>query len=73
MGLTKKGVASVVLLAVSLLAVTTGAFAITEADVTSATGSAGGEDTVSAGFKYLLTFAVGLYVGRKVLGMFGRS
>ncbi|MDN5637443.1 MAG: hypothetical protein L0G48_04770 [Staphylococcus equorum] len=68
-----KGLVSTLVIAVSLLGATTGAFAITDADVTGATGASGGESAVAAGFKYLLTFVVGLYVGRKIVGMFGRG
>lgn len=71
--LSKKGVITALVLMVSLVGVSTGAFAVTEADVTTATGAANGESVVAAGFKYLLTFVVGLYVGRKILGMFGRG
>ncbi|MFW1958243.1 hypothetical protein ACG91D_22175 [Acinetobacter guillouiae] len=70
--ISKKGFITALVLMISLVGVSTGAFAIGAEDVTTATTSAGGEATVAAGFKYLLTFVVGLYVGRKILGMFGK-
>lgn len=47
-------------------------FAVTAADVTTATGAANADETQSTAWKWLLSFAVGLFVGRKILGMFGR-
>lgn len=46
--------------------------ALSGADVTAATGATGAEETQSAAWKWLLAFVVGLFVGRKILGMFGR-
>ncbi|WP_414659906.1 hypothetical protein ACMHYC_19060 (plasmid) [Acinetobacter courvalinii] len=48
------------------------ALAITGADVTGATDAAGADESQSAAWKWLLSFAVGLFVGRKILGMFGK-
>lgn len=47
-------------------------FAVTEADVTTATGAAGAEESQSAAWKWMLAFVVGMFVGRKILSMFGR-
>ena len=47
-------------------------FEISEADVNAATSGSGAEDTISAGFKWLLIIVISLFAGRKLLGMFGR-
>ena len=69
----KKGVLAVSLLAVVMLAASTGAFAeITAADVTAATGGSGADDSISAGWKWVLGIVITLFAGRKIIGMFGR-
>lgn len=51
---------------------TTHVFALKATDVTTATGAAGGEDSIDAGYLYALGIVVALYIGRKILGVFGR-
>lgn len=47
-------------------------FAVTAADVTAATGAANADESQSAAWKWILGFVVTFFVGRKILGMFGR-
>lgn len=68
----KKSVMSAILLAVALVGVSTGAFAIEAADVNAATGGSGAEESITAGFKWVLVIAITLFAGKKILGMFGR-
>ncbi|TVT75263.1 hypothetical protein [Acinetobacter colistiniresistens] len=49
------------------------ALAITAADVTAATDGSGAEESQSAAWKWILGLVVGFFVGRKILGMFGRG
>ncbi|MCU4380019.1 hypothetical protein [Acinetobacter haemolyticus] len=47
-------------------------FAIDPADVNAATGATQATESQSAAWQWMLAFAVGMFVGRKILGMFGR-
>lgn len=59
-------------IATATVLTTTHALALDAADVTAATGSAGGEDSIDAGYLYALGIVVALYIGRKILGVFGK-
>ncbi|WP_151833259.1 hypothetical protein [Acinetobacter ursingii] len=48
------------------------AMAITAADIGTATADTGAESTISAGQLWVLGIIIVLFVGRKILGMFGR-
>jgi|GEM_PF-6190611 len=48
-------------------------FAITAADVNTATAATGADESQAAAWQWLLAFVVGLFVGRKILGMFGKG
>lgn len=49
------------------------ASAVSAADVTAATGASGAEESQSAAWKWILGIVVTFFVGRKILGMFGRG
>ena len=66
-----KLIATAVVASVAVLA-TSNALAIDAAAVTAATGAAGGEDSIDAGYLYALGIVVALYIGRKILGVFGK-
>lgn len=51
---------------------TTHTFALDASDITAATGAAGGKDSIDAGYLYALGIVVALYIGRKILGVFGK-
>ncbi|MGG2098506.1 hypothetical protein ABFY41_13130 [Acinetobacter haemolyticus] len=68
----KKNVVAMAILAIAMVAASTGAFAIEAADVTAATGSSGADDSISAGWKWVLGIAITLFAGRKIIGMFGK-
>lgn len=51
---------------------TTHVFALKKDDVNAATGGAGGEDSIDAGYLYALGIVVALFIGRKILSVFGR-
>lgn len=68
----KKSVLSAIFLAVALVGVSTGAFALEAADITAVTGASGAEESISAGWKWVLGVVIVLFAGRKVIGMFGK-
>ncbi|MDC5245824.1 hypothetical protein OHW55_03790 [Acinetobacter baumannii] len=68
----KKNVVGVALVAAFALAASTGVFALTAADVNTATGASGAEETINAGYLWALGIAIVLFGGRKLIGMFGR-
>ena len=59
-------------IATGTILTTTHALALEASDVTAATGAAGGEDSIDAGYLYALGIVVALYIGRKILGVFGK-
>lgn len=48
------------------------ALALKAADITAATSGSGAEETIDAGWLWVLGIVVVLFVGRKIVGMFGR-
>ncbi|MCW8041265.1 hypothetical protein [Acinetobacter entericus] len=48
------------------------ALAIKAADIATATSGSGAEETIDAGWLWVLGIAIVLYVGRKIVSMFGR-
>lgn len=68
----KKNVVGVALVAAVALAASTGVFALTAADVNTATAASGSEETINAGYLWALGIAIVLFGGRKLIGMFGR-
>lgn len=49
------------------------ALAISAADVDAATSKSGAEESQSSAWKWILGLVVSFFVGRKILGMFGRG
>lgn len=68
----KKNLIALTVCAVAFLGFSTGAFAIEAADVTAATGGSGAEESITAGWKWVLGIVIVLFAGRKIVGMFGR-
>lgn len=48
------------------------ALAMSAADIATATSGTGAEETIDAGWLWVLGIAIVLFVGRKIVGMFGR-
>lgn len=48
------------------------ALALKAADITAATADSGAESTIDAGYLWVLGIVVALFVGRKIVGMFGK-
>lgn len=48
------------------------ALALTATDITAATTGSGADTSIDAGYLWALGIGVTLFVGRKILGMFGR-
>lgn len=49
------------------------AMAITAADIGTATSRTGADETISSGQLWVLGIVIVLFVGRKILGMFGKG
>lgn len=68
----KKSVVTVAVVGAFALAASTGVFALTAADVNTATAASGSEDTINAGYLWALGIAVVIFGGRKLISIFGR-